>query len=94
MNYGKNLRAQFQRDSIDKYIHVMTTTDDGDGHLPMPWHNMAKMSDADLRAIYLYVKSLGPKANAERIPRSVKPGLEPTTPYVMLGIQQPVPKAP
>jgi hypothetical protein len=93
-NYGKNLRAQFQRDSIDKYLHVMTTTDGGDGHLPMPWHNTAMMSDADLRAIYLYVKSLGPKANAERIPRSVKPGVEPTTPFVMLGIQQPAPKAP
>jgi cytochrome c553 len=93
-NYGKNLRAQFQKDSVDKYLHVMTTADGGEGNLPMPWHNSTMMSDADLRAIYAYVKSLGPKANAERIPRSVKPGVEPTTPFVMLGIQQPAPKAP
>jgi len=93
-NYGKNLRAQFQRDSIDKYIDVMTTTDHGEGKLPMPWHNTAMLSDADLRAIYAYVKSLGPKANAERIPRSVRPGVEPTTPFVMLGIQQPASKTP
>ncbi len=26
---------------------------------PMPWFNLAKMTDADLKAVYAYVRSLG-----------------------------------
>ena len=28
---------------------------------PMPWFNLAKMTDGDLRALYQYLRSLGPK---------------------------------
>ena len=81
--YGKNLRTIAARQSEDHWVNVLKTADDGDGHLPMPWHNTAQMNEADLRAIYKYVKSLGSKVG-ERIPRSLKPGIEPKSAYVDL----------
>jgi hypothetical protein len=57
----------------------MRTADGGDGKLPMPWHDAAKFSDKDLRAMFQYVKSLGPKP--VRLPRGTKPGVKPTTGY-------------
>ena len=49
---------------------------------PMPWMNINKMSEYDMRAIYAYIKSLGP--NGERMPLAVAPGQEPQTPYLSL----------
>ena len=40
------------------------------------------MSERDLRAMYRYVKSLGPKQNG--VPRGLPPEKEPTTPYISL----------
>jgi mono/diheme cytochrome c family protein len=47
---------------------------------PMPWFNLASMSDADLKAIYQYVRSLGLKG--EPAPDFVGPGQAATTPYI------------
>ena len=88
--YGKNLRTIAARQSEDHWVNVLKTADDGDGHLPMPWHNTAKMNEADLRAIYKYVKSLGSKVG-ERIPRSLKPGIQPTSAYVDLSTKPATP---
>lgn len=38
---------------------------------PMPWENFAKLSDADLKAIFAYLKSLPPIANA--VPDPISP---------------------
>ena len=46
---------------------------------PMPWFNLAKMTDADLRAVYAYVRSLGPAGVAT--PAYVAPGGKVNTPY-------------
>ena len=46
---------------------------------PMPWFNLAKMTDADLRAVYAYVRSLGPAGMAA--PAYVAPGGKVNTPY-------------
>jgi mono/diheme cytochrome c family protein len=46
---------------------------------PMPWLNLREMSDADLKAIYAYVRSLGP--TGEVMPAYVAPGGKVTTPY-------------
>lgn len=78
--YGKNLRTITQRQSEDHWVHVLQTSDDGDGKPPMPWWNTAQMSERDMRAMYRYIKSLGP--NTKGVPRNLKPGVEPTTPYV------------
>ncbi len=48
---------------------------------PMPWFNVRAMSNADLRALYRYIRHLGP-AGAEA-PAYVPPGGKVTTPVVM-----------
>jgi mono/diheme cytochrome c family protein len=54
---------------------------------PMPWFNLQKMSEADLRAFYHFVKSLG--SPGKPAPAYVPPSAEPKTPYIVF-----VPKAP
>jgi mono/diheme cytochrome c family protein len=46
---------------------------------PMPWFNLAKMTDADLKAVYAYVRSLG--AVGAVSPAYVAPGGKVATPY-------------
>jgi mono/diheme cytochrome c family protein len=46
---------------------------------PMPWFNLARMTDPDLKAMYAYVKSLGPAGTAA--PAYVAPGGKVNTPY-------------
>jgi mono/diheme cytochrome c family protein len=78
--YGKNLRTVTQRQSEDHWVQVLRTSDGGDGQPPMPWWNTSLMSDRDLRAMYRYIKSLGP--NTKGTPRNLKPGKEPTGSYI------------
>ncbi|MDQ6634812.1 MAG: hypothetical protein M3Z10_08660, partial [Gemmatimonadota bacterium] len=79
-SYGKNLRTITQRQTEDHWVETLRTADGGDGKPPMPWWNTKLMSDRDLRAMYRYIKSLGPKANG--VPRALPPGKEPTGPYI------------
>jgi mono/diheme cytochrome c family protein len=48
---------------------------------PMPWFNLKAMNDADLRAIYRFIRSLGVKG--ERAPAPVGPGLPAKTPVIV-----------
>jgi mono/diheme cytochrome c family protein len=48
---------------------------------PMPWFNLARATDQDLRAMYAYVKSLGPAGEAT--PAYVAPGGKVATPYIV-----------
>ncbi len=82
--YGKNLRQVADRQSEDHWVEVMRTADGGEGKLPMPWHDAAKFTEKDLRAMYQYTKSLGP--NPVRLPRGTKPGVKPTTAYIDLTV--------
>lgn len=79
-SYGKNLRTITQRQSEDHWVETLKTSDDGDGKPPMPWWNTAMMSDRDLRAMYRYIKALGP--NPKGVPRGLPPGREPTGKYI------------
>ena len=58
---------------------------------PMPSYSLEKMSDADLKAIYRYLKSLGPKG--EPAPAYVPPGGRVATPYLDLTPQNLPPQA-
>ena len=78
--YGKNLRTVVQRHTEDQWVEILTTADGGDGKPPMPWWNTRLMSDRDLRAMYRYVKSLGPRPNG--VPRNLAPGKEPAGPFI------------
>jgi len=77
--YAKNLRQVADRQTEDHWVEVMRTADGGAGKLPMPWHDASKFSDKDLRAMYQYTKSLGPRP--VRLPRGTRPGVKPTTGY-------------
>lgn len=46
---------------------------------PMPWYNLRAMTDADLKAIYAFVRSLGPVGVPA--PAYVAPGGKVNTPY-------------
>lgn len=48
---------------------------------PMPWPSLNQMDEQDLRAIYRYIKSLGPKG--VKAPLAVGPDQEPETPYIL-----------
>ena len=54
---------------------------------PMPWYNLRDMSDRDLRAVYAYVRSLGPAGVA--VPGYVPPDKEPQQPYVQFPMPPP-----
>lgn len=54
---------------------------------PMPWFNVAAMTDADLDAIYRYLKSLGPAGKPA--PTAVAPGQPIPTAHIVF-----VPQAP
>lgn len=47
---------------------------------PMPWFNVRAMSTRDLRAIYRYIRDLGP--DGKPVPEFVPPEREPDGPYV------------
>jgi hypothetical protein len=47
---------------------------------PMPWFNIQAMTEPDLRALYQYVKSLGPSGN--QAPAFVPPDKQPKAPFV------------
>lgn len=46
---------------------------------PMPWFSLRDMRDTDLRAMYQYIRSLGPAG--QPAPAYVPPGKETSTPY-------------
>ena len=54
---------------------------------PMPWFGLRDMSDADLKAIYAYLRSAGPAGSA--MPAALPPGTTPTTPYIVFVPQEP-----
>ncbi len=83
--YSKNLRQVVQRHTEDEWVDIMRTADHGEGKPPMPWHDAQKFSDKDLRAMFQYTKSLGPKPY--RLPRNLAPGVKPTSAYIDLTVR-------
>lgn len=75
--YPTNLRLSILKMSEDQWLqygkNLMTRP-------PMPWFNIRAMTDADLRALYQYVKSLGVSGTAA--PAFVPPDKQPKAPYV------------
>jgi mono/diheme cytochrome c family protein len=82
--YPANLRQYFARVSEKAFIADVRS---GRMRPPMPWFSVAKLTDADLRSIHRYVRSLGETGDAA--PAYVPPTEEPRTPYIVF-----VPQAP
>jgi mono/diheme cytochrome c family protein len=76
--YAPNLRLLMQYFSEAQWVqlaqHLQTRP-------PMPWFVLQHMTDADLGAIYHYVRSLGPAG--EPAPAYLPPEQEPPPPYVL-----------
>jgi len=75
--YPVNLRLYMQRVSEPEWLYVVKSEE---MRPPMPWFTLRAMTDADLRAVYRYIRSLGP-AGAEA-PAFLPPDQEPKPPYV------------
>ncbi len=75
--YAINLRSYMQQLSEDNWVTVAKTLKT---RPPMPWWALNAMTEDDLRALYRYIKSLGPVDY--EVPAYVPPGQEPSTPYV------------
>jgi mono/diheme cytochrome c family protein len=75
--YATNLRLSMQELSEQQWVAKAKQLT---ARPPMPWFNVRRMSDADLRALYRYVRHLGP-AGAPA-PQYVPPDRVPAGPYV------------
>lgn len=75
--YAVNLRQFMAGMSEQQWVkHARTMTP----RPPMPWFNVRAMTEADLKAIYTYTRSLGP--GGEPAPQFVPPGTKPAGPVV------------
>lgn len=75
--YASNLRLLMQALSEDDW---MTLARNVQYRPPMPWFALRDMSDHDLRALYRFVRYMGPAG--EPAPTYVPPDQEPQGPYV------------
>lgn len=77
-NYPANLRLRVQEMSEDAWVQMLHTRQTMP---PMPWPSVNSLSEKDARAVYQFIKSLGPKG--EPVPVPVPPDQEPATPYIL-----------
>lgn len=74
--YGSNLRLFVNALTEEQWL---VTARNLRSRPPMPWFNLNAMHDEDLRALYQFIRYLGP--GGEPAPAFVPPGQEPATPY-------------
>lgn len=86
--YPANLRITVQDLTEDQWVDMLKTRK---GMPPMPWPSVNGLKEKDSRAMYAYIKSLGPKG--ERAPLAVAAGVMPKTPYLSM-MPQNMPAAP
>jgi mono/diheme cytochrome c family protein len=84
VSYPANLRLSLQNMTEKEFIELARA---GKGRPPMPWPSLMAMSDQDLSAIYVYIRSLGPKGEASPAPLS--PGVAPDGPHISFMPQMP-----
>ncbi len=85
--YAPNLRLSVQNLTEDAWVEMLRARNTLP---PMPWMNINRIHEADTRAIYRYLVSLGPAG--EPAPAALQPGQEPSTPYVVLAPPQGLPE--
>lgn len=74
--YPANLRLSVQNMTEEEWVGAMHQRKTMP---PMPWPSINAMNEQDLRAIYQYVHSLGPKGDPA--PTAQPPGQQPNHPY-------------
>jgi len=76
-SYPANVRLEFARISESDWLFMVRTRA---GHWPMVWHDLRFLSLTDQRAVYRFIKSLGPAGTPA--PADLAPDVVPKTPYV------------
>jgi mono/diheme cytochrome c family protein len=74
--YAPNLRLSAKDRTADEFLALAR----GPMRPPMPFFNLRAMTDADVKAIYAYLKHLGPAGTPA--PAYVPPGQTPAGPYI------------
>ena len=74
--YAPNLRLSVKDMTADQFVERARSP----LRPPMPWFNLRDMRDGDVKAIYAYLKHLGPAG--EPAPPYLPPDQEPKGPYV------------
>jgi mono/diheme cytochrome c family protein len=82
--YPTNVRLRFQQISEEQWLFMIKTRG---GHPPMKWTDLRALSLPDQRAIYRFIRSLGPAG--QPAPATVPPGVQPTTPFYDVTPQRP-----
>ena len=77
-SYPRNLRLTAQGLTEDQWVAMLHTRKTLP---PMPWVNVNQMAESDARALYRFIRSMGPMG--EQPPAPIPPGQEPTTPYIL-----------
>jgi hypothetical protein len=85
-SYPVNVRLWFSQTSEDQWLFSVRTRG---GKPPMHWHDLRFLTQTDQRAIFRFIRSLGP--TGKPVPDSLPPWREPTTPYVWVVPQTPKP---
>lgn len=75
--YSPNLRLLLQARSEAEWVEQAKTLQT---RPPMPWWALNAMTDTDLRAVYQFIRSLGPAG--EPAPDYLPPGVAPATPHI------------
>jgi len=76
--YGSNLRLFVEGMTEEEWVAAAKTLK---RRPTMPWFNLNAMNDEDLKAIYQFIRFLGP--GGEPAPAYVPPDQEPTTPFAL-----------
>jgi hypothetical protein len=88
-SYAQNLRLKLRGyPSEEVFVKAMKAraTSPTMARPPMPWASLVAMSDADLGAIYTYIRGLGEAG--QPMPDALPPGVEPVGPYVVVAPPQ------
>jgi len=76
-SYAANLRLTVSALTEDQWVTFARVP----RRPPMPWFNLRDMNDDDLRAIYRFIRELGPKG--QRTPAAAAPGVTVNTPVIV-----------
>ena len=76
--YSANLRLHMQQISEEQWLTIARAAE---FRPPMPWYILREMTDQDLRAIYRFIRNLGPAG--EPAPAFLPPTQEPPQPYIL-----------
>lgn len=76
VSYPANLRLTVQSVTEEEWLKFARV----ERLPPMPWFNLRDMNDDDLRSMYRFIRSLGPKG--ARAPAPVAPNANVGTPYI------------